>query len=533
MESLLDQLQLDGHITLDQVRVVNIECEATQVLPSTVLLQCEFVSETVLSRYDNNHLSVTLNAAEFVPDQRALALLDEHKARRFCALPMSLNQASNQLVVVLDDLSNVLVRDAIRRHIAKQIQLEFRQSSTTDIRQVLDKCYGYSYSLASVLEEVDQKPHAYAADDSLSAAPVVRLIDTLLQDAITRRASDIHLSPEPTHVQVRYRVDGVLTTICCIHIRYWPAMLVRIKVLSQLDIAETRLPQDGHVARIIHGTHIDFRVASFPLHTGENLVLRVLDRRRGVLGLNALCNDEKTQSVLCEMVCQPSGLVVVCGPTGAGKTTTLYAMLRALNAESLNIMTLEDPVEYPMPNIRQTRVNGNSAMGFAEGVRSVLRQDPDVILVGEVRDSDSCHMSCRAALTGHLVLTSTHADSAIGAIGRLLELGVSRSVLANVLSGVVSQRLLRKVCSHCHARLADCGVCFGSGYSGRLALYECLTVTESFANHLHSNASLAELRHIAIEEGLQPLRLQANEKLKAGKVSSQEIVRVFGEQDHV
>lgn len=534
MDTLLEQLLRDGHITEDQVRVVTIECAITNALPSSVLLQNEFVSTDVLSKYNNNSLSVSLDAVDFVPDENALALVDEQLARRHCALPLSFTKESKLLIVALDDISNVVARDVVRRGVDKTVMLEFRQSSTSDIKQILDKCYGQSHSLATVLSEIDQQPAAYVAQNDQLNAPVIRLIDTLLHDATLRRASDVHLSPEASHMLVRFRIDGVLRNILCLHIRYWPAMLVRIKVLSNLDIAETRQAQDGHLTRFINGTHIDFRVSSFPLSSGENLVLRVLDRRSGLLGLDAICRNRRTEKALQAMIARPSGLVLVCGPTGSGKTTTLYALLRSLDADSLNIMTLEDPVEYPIPSIRQTRINGNSAIGFAEGVRGVLRQDPDVILVGEVRDADSCSMSCRAAMTGHLVLTSTHASSCINAIGRLLELGVTRSVLASVLSGIVSQRLIRKTCAQCEGADGQCRACFGSGYTGRIALFECLSVSDMFSDHLHSGASLAELRQYAVDEGLVPLIQQAQGLVKEKQTTRQEIIRIFGgdENDH-
>ena len=531
MNVLLQQLQRDGVITEDEARVAQFESASKGVSCSTVLLQAEFVSSELLKTYGDQSLAVSLNAAEFVPDHDALCLIDERMARELCALPMTLDSRSNELLVVMGDLANVVARDRIRRAIAPPVQVNFCQAKAIDIRQALDKCYGNAYTLSAVLTEIHQRPDEFTSELEQSNAPVVRLIDALLQDAVSQRASDIHLSPESTHIQIRYRVDGVLRKVCCLHRRYWSAMLVRIKVLSDLDIAETRLPQDGHLARIIHGSQIDFRVSSFPLNSGENLVLRVLDRRQGLLTIDQLCHgDDKTVGMMRSLVNRPNGLTMVCGPTGAGKTTTLYALLRSLDNTSLNIMTLEDPVEYPIAKIRQTRVNRHT-MDFAEGVRGVLRQDPDVIMVGEVRDADSCSMSCRAALTGHLVLSSTHANSAIGAIGRLLELGASRSVLADVLTGVVSQRLIRKVCASCNGQQSHCRVCLGVGYSGRLALFECLSVTDAFAEALQRGDSFSALTKLAIEQGLQTLQQQASDYLRRGQTTAEEIARALGDKN--
>ena len=530
MDSLLEQLQTIGVITTDQARVVSIECAARNVTASTVLLECEFVTSDVLAKYGKRDVSIDLKSAEFVPDDGAVHLLGESIARQFNALPVSFDAEANQLTVALADLFNVVARDAIKRNVPKGTDLLLCKASAADISQALDKCYGHSYTLSAVMSDMDRDSERLGSASENTQAPVSRFIDTLLQDAISRRASDIHLSPEKSYVRTRYRVDGVLMTVCCVHISYWPAILVRIKVLSDLDIAETRQPQDGYLGRIIHGEHIDFRVASFPSNNSENLVLRVLDRRQSLVELSDLCRDKPTRVQLEKLITRPSGLLLVCGPTGAGKTTSLYALLRSLDAEALNIMTLEDPVEFPVANISQTRVNGNSALNFAQGVRGVLRQDPDVILVGEIRDADSCAMCCRAALTGHLVLSSTHAGSAVGAISRLLELGASRTVLASVLAGVVSQRLFRKVCVQCHGLASNCRVCYGSGFSGRLALFECLTMSDGIASHLQDGAAITKLLEIANEEGMVPLEQQAKHACVAGLTTPDELTRVLGDQ---
>ncbi|MCL4154836.1 UNVERIFIED_CONTAM: hypothetical protein GTU68_012079 [Idotea baltica] len=481
----------------------------------------------MLEPFQGGVLAIDVNRDEFVPDSVAIELISESVARQHCVLPVVYDSAKRSLLVAIADPNNVTIRDALRQELDQLISIEYRRASVADIKQTLDTCYGRSYSLEQVLTELHSQHDVGVGGDRHGPATIIRLVDALLQDALVKRASDIHLSPEVTHVQIRYRIDGVLQIACCLHVRYWPAMLVRIKVLSEMDIAETRLPQDGHLTRHIHGTPVDFRVASFPVRSGENLVLRVLDKQRGLLSLQALCNDQDERK-LKALASKPHGLVLVCGPTGSGKTTTLYAMLQSLDAMALNIMTLEDPVEYPMLNIRQTRVQGGASFDFAQGVRGVLRQDPDVLLVGEVRDVDSCAMTCRAALTGHLVFTSTHANDSISAIARLLELGAQRATIASVLSGVVSQRLIRKLCTGCTQGSVACVICNGTGFNGRLALFECLMPTPDFIAQLVSGADFPKLHEQAINDGMVTMLEQAQRYVRNGQTTESELQRVFG-----
>lgn len=532
-------MQNEQLISTDQARVVVLESAISGKSTKDVLLETEFVSQAALEKYQTGPLSIALDVEEFVPDTSAINLLTEATARALNVLPVTYDKLNNLLILAVEDPGNIVTRDRVSRalgahvgaqadtHLGSQVGTEFRRANLTDIHRALDKCYGMCHSLQGILSELEH--HALShLNDTLEHTPVVRLIDALLQDAITRRASDMHFSPEAQYVQVRYRVDGVLQVACCLHIKYWSALLVRIKVLSGLDIAETRLPQDGHIARRIHGQLIHFRVASFPLSMSENLVLRVLDRQRGLLPLASLCSDKKTEHALRTMMQQPDGLVMVCGPTGSGKTTTLYSLLATLDAKSLNIMTLEDPVEYPMAHIQQTRVQSQSVFDFSEGVRGVLRQDPDVILVGEIRDKDSCSMTCRAAMTGHLVLSSTHADNCVGAIARLVDLGAQTSVVANVLRGIVSQRLIRRLCQHCVGTESRCGACAGTGYSGRIALFEILIVSQTIRALLLEGASLAQLQSQANEEGMVPLVEMAMRCVNQNQTDQAEIQRVFG-----
>ena len=278
---------------------------------------------------------------------------------------------------------------------------------------------------------------------------MVRLVNALLVDAVKRGASDIHFEPEFAFLRVRYRIDGVLEKVRSLHKTYLPGITVRIKVVSDMNIAETRAPQDGRLSLNLNGRPVDFRVSTQPTIHGENIVLRVLDREKSIISLDQMSLPKHVLNTLSLMLARPEGILIVTGPTGSGKTTTLYSLLAQVNDETVNIMTLEDPVEYPVALMRQTSVNEAAKMDFANGIRSMMRQDPDIILVGEVRDKDTAEMAFRAAMTGHQVFTTLHTNSALGAFPRLLDIGILPDIMAGNIIGVIAQRLVRLLCTHC------------------------------------------------------------------------------------
>ena len=376
---------------------------------------------------------------------------------------------------------------------------------------------------------------------------MVRLVDALLGEAVAAGASDLHFQPERGTLRVRQRLDGVLVDLRTLHGRLWPAMVVRLKVMGGLDIADSRTPQEGRFSRLIHGRPIEARLSSLPTLHGENLVARLLDRERGVPPLAALGIDERELGALRRIGARPEGMVLVTGPTGSGKTTTLYALLQTLDRDALNVMTLEDPVEYPLSGIRQSAVNEAAGVGFAEGVRALLRQDPDVMLIGEVRDGETARMALRAALTGHRVYATLYAGSAVAAVPRLVELGLSPNLLADNLAGVLAQRLVRRLCDECRQRYrADgaeseraggarwlwrargCDACRGSGYRGRVALMEVLLPDEGLAELLAYGAPPRELRRAAEAGGYRTLAEAGRARLLSGETSLAELARVVG-----
>ena len=402
--------------------------------------------------------------------------------------------------------------------------------------------------------EVDYQSMQASGDEY--AQPVVRLISALLADAVERGASDIHFEPEQNFLRIRYRIDGVLRQIRSLHKTYWPAMAVRIKVMAKMNIAETRAPQDGRISLSLTGRQVDFRVASQVVTHGENVVLRILDRQKGIVPLDGLGLAPDQLTLLKRMIARPEGMILVTGPTGSGKTTTLYSVLNHINNDGLNIMTLEDPVEYPMALIRQTSVNEAAKLDFANGIRSLMRQDPDVILVGEIRDEDTAQMALRAAMTGHQVFSTLHSNSSIGAIPRLLDNGIRPELMAGNIIGIVAQRLVRRLCRHCRQphqananetrmvgakadkppviyRSVGCDHCDYQGYRGRIAIMEILKLDPDMDELITRGGTSRELHAMAMSKGFRPLADDGIRRVLDGSTSIDELMRVVDLTDRM
>ncbi|MDD2948582.1 MAG: GspE/PulE family protein, partial [Rugosibacter sp.] len=433
-------------------------------------------------------------------------------------------------------------------------------ASESEITQAIDQHYSYELSIDGILNEIETGEIDYrsiASNLDEYSQPVVRLVDALLTDAVKRSASDVHFEPEASFLRIRYRIDGLLRQIRALHKSYWAAMAVRIKVISGMNIAETRAPQDGRMSLSISGDTIDFRVSSQPTIHGENIVLRILNRKKGIVPIDDLGLDTHQINLLKLMVARPEGIILVTGPTGSGKTTTLYSILNHINLEGINIMTLEDPVEYPMAMIRQTSVAESAKLDFANGIRSMMRQDPDVILVGEIRDEDTADMAFRAAMTGHQVYSTLHTSSALGAIPRLLDIGVLPDIMAGNIIGIVAQRLVRRLCTHCRKpysaephekkllgiadgqttpilyRATGCEHCDNQGYRGRLAIMELLRLDSTLDDLISRRASLHEIRNHALSKGFQPLAVDGLRRALDGSTSIEEVARVVDLTDRL
>ena len=541
-----------GLINEDQLRIALTEQKRRYMRLGDTLIRLGFLSEPALDRV--LHVSTGteyIDLSTVNPHPEAIALVPQAIASRWPVLPVTLDQEEKVLVIASADPANLCILDQLRSLTGGSLDIQLKYATRSDIVNHIGKFYGYQSSIDGVLQELERgsvREGTPAGNMAEKDHPLVRLVDAILADAVSRCASDIHFEPEETFLRIRYRIDGVLRQIQCLHGAYWPAMVVRLKVMSGMNIAESRLPQDGRFSHVCSGHSIDFRVASQPVLHGENLVLRILDRQKGIVPLDALGLHQEVLARLRAMLSRPEGLILLTGPTGCGKTTTLYSILDSLNTEAINIMTLEDPVEYPLPMVRQTNANEAGKVGFATGIRSLLRQDPDIILVGEIRDSDTASMACRAAMTGHQVYSTLHCNSALAAIPRLFDLGVPAHVLSGNMIGIVAQRLVRKLCSACrgrpahlgaayktrgsglfgHAVARGCALCDYQGYRGRVAVMEVLVMDDEMDELVLGRASLRAMRHLAESKGFIEMRDSARELVAAGITSLEEITRVIG-----
>lgn len=405
---------------------------------------------------------------------------------------------------------------------------------------------GDAFDLAALANEV---PETEDLLDQETEAPIIRLLNAILAEAIREDASDIHLETFDHTLAVRFRIDGVLREIVRPKRALAPLLVSRLKVMAKLDIAEKRVPQDGRISLRVAGREVDVRVSTLPTASGERVVLRLLDKQAGRLELEKLGMAPGALAALKEMVRRPHGIVLVTGPTGSGKTTTLYAALSTLDTQSANVMTVEDPIEYHLPGIGQTQVNSKAQLTFARGLRAILRQDPDVVMVGEIRDLETAEIAIQAALTGHLVLSTLHTNSALGAIARLRDLGVESYLLASSLSAVLAQRLVRRLCPHCKqavpadARARDllglegeadattlfeaqgCEACAGTGYRGRTGIYELVSIDGALSQLIHDDAPAQQLAAQA-GRGQGTLFEDGKRKILAGETTLTEVLRV-------
>ena len=546
-----ERLVNEGYITPDQLSIALTEHKRNGQKLGEILVSLGFVNVEVVREAVGSFVGyASMSLKEVVPDPKSLSLVSETFAHNYQLMPISIKD--NILKVAMSNPGDILVLDKLRRHLQNpKIQVQPVLVVQSEIQSAIDNYYGYELSIEGILKELEtgQADVASISANNEYSQPMVRLVDNLLTDAVKRNASDIHFEPEEDYIRIRYRIDGVLQEIRLLHKMFWSGLVVRLKVLSELDLTEQRIPQDGRMTLIVHGRRIDFRVSSLPGTHGENFVLRILDREKGIVPLDALGLDKDSYDELKIMMGRPTGIMLVTGPTGSGKTTTLYSILNELNDIGVNIMTLEDPVEYPMSLIRQTPVNEEIGMGFAAGIKALLRQDPDIILIGEIRDAETAEMSIRAAMTGHQVFATLHTNSAIGAIPRLLDIGVSRSIISGNLIGIVAQRLARKLCKHCKEpyeaeefekqllsisdgdgsqlyKAKGCDKCNGVGYKGRLAVLETMRFTTEMDELLLDGASQHAILEKAIENGFSTMAQSGIRWVKQGETTLEEISRV-------
>ena len=429
-------------------------------------------------------------------------------------------------------------------------QLEYHSEEAIGnlIRTLYDLKSGVGQDTLNAIESVDDLSvlaRQEVMSDSVDA-PVIRLVNGILLEAVKERATDIHIEPFEEKVVVRYRVDGVLEDRHALTKGHQAPVTSRIKVMGKMDIAERFIPQDGRIGIAMGNRAVDIRVSSLPTQHGERIVMRLLDKTRGLLSLEDLGMNEEERLRLEALIRQPHGMILLTGPTGSGKSTTLYAILQALATPQVNIITVEDPIEYDLPGVGQVQVNEKAGITFATALRSILRQDPDIIMIGEMRDFETAHIGIQSSLTGHLVLSTLHTNDSVSAVSRLVDMGVDPYLVAGSVLGVVAQRLVRRICPHCKQRTEvppivakygiqvawrgiGCESCGGTGYRGRIGLYEQFDVDETIAAAIASGATVADLRALSRERGFRTLLELGIERVKNGDTTPEEMLRVVGE----
>ena len=555
-----EELISQGLITDDQVNIALKEQKKTGKPLGEALVSLGFVTEGILRDALGEMLGrESIELSNVVPDDQAISLIPKELSVRFNIIPVSLDPELNTLSVAMTDIYNLVVLDRLRAIAGNRIEIIPLLAGESEISDAIDQFYGYELSVDGILHEIETGEVDYDSLDTEGNAysqPLVRLVDAILADAVKQSASDIHFEPEEGFLRLRYRIDGVLRQVRSLHKDYWSAIVVRLKVISNMNIAETRAPQDGRISLNIRGHQIDFRVSAQPTTHGENLVLRVLDRAKGIVPIDDLGLQQDALSQLKLIMARPEGIILVTGPTGSGKTTTLYSMLGYVRSEQVNIMTLEDPVEYPMDMIRQTSINEVLRMDFANGIRSLMRQDPDIILVGEIRDPDTAEMAFRAAMTGHQVYSTLHTNSAIGSIPRLTDIGVKADIMSGNIIGILGQRLVRKLCKKCKTshtasdiekQLLDidlsenleiydangCDKCDNIGYKGRIAILEVLKIDSEMDEMIAEHVTMGKIKKHLKENGFKSLADDAARRVIEGTTTLDEVSRVIDLTDRL
>lgn len=488
-----------------------------------------------------------MDLSGYVIDSELIKLVPEKLAKKYRAVPLF--KISDILTVAMTDPRNIEALDQIRK-LSKIDRVDPVLASDKGIQRILDSYYEVAGSAEDIIKSMDAqnffdlKPQAAQAAEE---APVIKLVNIMITEAVRDRASDIHIEPEEQGLRARYRIDGVLYEMHTFPKKTQNAIVSRIKILADMDIAENRKPQDGKIRIKVENKDLDIRVSTFPTVHGENVVMRLLDKTSVLLTLQDLGFSKENFAYFDKLIRQPNGIVLVTGPTGSGKTTTLYAALATISTMEKNIITIEDPVEYELPLIRQTAVNVKADMTFANGLRSILRQDPDVIMVGEVRDKETAEIAIQASLTGHLVFSTLHTNDAPSSLTRLIDMGVEPFKISSSVIGILAQRLVRKICPKCKEKympsadaLKDtglpegqefykgkgCASCKDTGFMGRIGIFEFLLINEEIKKLINERASADQIRKIAVREGMKTLREDGLEKVRAGLTILEEVNRV-------
>ena len=544
-----------GLITEDQLHVALHEKSMSTKMLGEVMVELGFIDEETLTAFLAESSGFELfDPKHTIFDGDTLALLDKKLAQKHKVLPVS--TSDGEVRVAMADPYDVVALDTLRRFMPKELKIKPMVSTAAILNDAIDAAYGYASSVSAILKELeksdaDEEIDLTALDDSEAFShPIVRLVNALVFEAVKIGASDLHFEPEENFVRLRYRKDGTLFTAQILHKQHWSGISQRIKIMSNMNIADKLSPQDGRFGMNVNGREADFRVSSLPTVNGENIVLRVLDQSESIMPMEKLGFSDHNLRLIKDSQSRPEGIIIVTGPTGSGKTTSLYSMLNEINTVDVNIQTLEDPVEYSLPMIRQTHVK-EGVLEFADGIKALLRQDPDIIFIGEIRDGETAGMALKAAMTGHQVYTTLHTNDSFGAIPRLFDLGLKPGMVAGAIVSIFAQRLARVLCPNCkeaytpdetecrildvdsddppeifRARQGGCDTCEGTGYKGRTAVVEILMFDEEMDELLARGESKADIKALAVKKGFKSMKDDGIMKVLEGSTSLEALAKV-------
>src|SRR3989338_4475426 len=546
-----ERMVAHGMITLEQLNVALQEKKISGKLLGQVLIELGFITENQLVEFladSSGHDVFEPKSTVFNGD--ALALLRKDEAKKLRILPVSFREDVAVFAVI--DPYDIVAMDSIKRIVPKTTVVKYLIATPSVLSDAIDAAYGYSSVIEDILKELDSgksnpEDVVKVSEDQAYSHPIVRLVNALMIEAVKTGVSDLHFEPEENFVRLRYRLDGVLFTAQILHRKLWNGISQRIKIMSKMNIADKLAPQDGRFNLNIGDREADFRVSSLPTVHGENIVLRVLDKSASIKPLEKLGFSPENLSRIRRAQSRPEGIIIVTGPTGSGKSTSLYSMINEINKVEVNIQTLEDPVEYSLPMIRQTYVR-EGILEFADGIKALLRQDPDIIFIGEIRDGVTGEMALKAAMTGHQVYTTLHTNDSFGAFPRLIDMGLKPGMIAGAVIAVFAQRLVRKLCPECKVEIAPnpeqckilgieaddprtifkaaqggCNACSGQGYKGRVAIAEILLMDEDLDEVVARGGTKVELKRVAQQKGFKNMRDDGILKVLDGITSLEEV----------
>lgn len=551
----IDLLVKKGIITREQLESAKAEAGRTGMPLERALEKLGYISEIDIAQAVADSLGVPfMDLTDYLVDPEVVKLIPEATAKKCQAVPLF--KIGDSLTVAMSDPSDIEAIDELRVK-SRMSSIDPVLSTSDMIQKVIDQYYGAQGSIKDLTEgltreKLEEKTRGIARGvaGAIEDTPVIKLVNLLILQAVKDRASDVHIEPEEDMVRVRYRIDGILHEVQQIPKHLQSVLASRIKVMSRMDISETRNPQDGRIQMKMESKSLDLRVSSFPTVHGENIVIRILDKSSVLLGLEDLGFGPKELGDFDKIIRRPNGIILVTGPTGSGKTTTLYAALSTINSTETNIITIEDPVEYEIPLIRQTQINPKAGLTFANGLRSILRQDPDVIMVGEIRDKETAEIAIQASLTGHLVFSTLHTNDAASSLTRLIDMDIEPFLISSSVIGILAQRLVRVICPSCKEKytpaeevikdlnLGDkmefyrgkgCNKCKGSGFIGRIGIFEFLLMNDEIKNMVTAKASAVEIKNRAVKLGMRLLYEDGIDKVKKGVTTIEEVLRVTEE----